>query len=213
MARHWRFALALFCLLVVVLLGLQVMLHGPMLDVDRSTSLWWAAHRRPWLTECMLLVSAVHQTLALLAATAVLIAWCARRRDGSGLRSLLLVPAAMLLNVALKDSIRRVRPVLAEPLVHLSTYSFPSGHAVASTVFYGTVCVLVFRHTRSRRWRTVAATVMVVMVPLVAFSRVYLGAHYPSDVIAGIAVGTLCLLSWPRLARVRASPATTPSSP
>ena len=198
MARHWRLSLGLFCLLVVALLAAQVLLHGPMLEIDRGISFWWAAHRRPWLTEAMLAVSTAHGQLPLLAATLVLMLWRGRKRDGPAVRGLLAVPAAMLLNVALKDSFRRARPVLDDPLVQLATYSFPSGHAVASTAFYGIVCVLAFRRTRSRRARALVATVAVVMVPLVAFSRVYLGAHFLSDVIAGIAVGALCVLLFSR---------------
>jgi len=198
MTRHWRPALAVFCALVVALLAAQVLLHGPMLEFDLGISSWWAAHRRAWLTQLMAAVSAAHEQVPLLVATLLLMLWCRRRRDGAGVRGLLAVPAAMVLNVALKDSFRRARPVLDDPLVHLATYSFPSGHAVASTVFYGMLCVLVFRRTQSRRSRALAATLAAVMVPLVAFSRVYLGAHFLSDVTAGIAVGTLVVLLFSR---------------
>jgi membrane-associated phospholipid phosphatase len=91
-------------------------------------------------------------------------------------------------------------------LVQLTTFSFPSGHAVASTVFYGAICALVFTRVRSPVLRVLAAVLAVVMVLLVTFGRIYLGAHYLSDVIAGVAVGMLCLalfLAWqkPRLLR------------
>ena len=85
-----------------------------------------------------------------------------------------------------------------EPLAHLTTYSFPSGHAVASTVFYGALCVLVLQRVRSPAWRVAALAGAVAMVLLVAFSRVYLGAHYLSDVLAGIAVGAACVAAFPR---------------
>jgi undecaprenyl-diphosphatase len=199
--KHWRLVLAVFCLLVFLLLAAQVVLHGPIVAVDRAISFWWAAHRRPWLTGAMVLVSTVHETLPVLGATAILMLWRARERDWPAVRALLVVPAGMLLNVALKESFRRPRPVFDVPLVHLPTYSFPSGHAVASTVFWGMVCVLVFHRTRSRRWRALAVTATAVMVPLVAFSRVYLGAHFLSDVIAGIALGTLYVLLFCRRLR------------
>jgi undecaprenyl-diphosphatase len=201
MQRHWRLALAFFCVAVVALLAAQVVLHGPMLELDGDASFWWAAHRQPWLTTTMRWLSEAHQTVALLLATAVLMLWGAGRRDWLAVRRLLAVPTGMVLNVALKESFQRARPSLPDPLVQLATYSFPSGHAVASTVFWGMVCALVFAHTGSRLWRTVAATVAVAMVLLVCFSRVYLGAHYPSDVIAGIAVGVLWLLAFSRWTR------------
>jgi undecaprenyl-diphosphatase len=100
----------------------------------------------------------------------------------------------MLLNVGLKHLFQRPRPILDEPLVELVTYSFPSGHAVASTVFYGAACALVCTHVRSPALRVLAVGAAIAMVLLVTFSRVYLGAHYLSDVVAGVAVGLASLL-------------------
>jgi undecaprenyl-diphosphatase len=84
--------------------------------------------------------------------------------------------------------------VFDDPLVQLATYSFPSGHAVASTVFWGTLCTLALPHLRSLRARVAATVLAVTMVLLVCFSRVYLGVHYPADEMAGSALGILCLL-------------------
>ena len=205
MPQRLRVALALFCIAVFALLALQVRLHGPMLELDQAASHWFAAHRDAALTRAMLLVSSVHQTGKLLAFSALLAAALALRRGLAAARPLLVVPLGMLLNLGLKDLFQRTRPVFQDPLVQIATYSFPSGHAVASTVFYGALCVLVFAHTRSRAARAAACAVAVTMVLLVCFSRVYLGAHFPGDVLAGVAVGTLCLLlsfrPWSRPAR------------
>lgn len=194
-----RLALALFCLAVLGLMSAQVLLHGPMLEIDQDVSLFFATHRHALLTQAMLLVSELHRTLGLLAATALLALWRGWRRDWASVRALAVVPTGMLLNVGLKNLFQRARPVHDDPLVQLATYSFPSGHAVASTVFYGMACALVFAHTRSPLWRGLAAAGALLMVAVVTFSRVYLGAHYPGDVIAGVAVGTLCLLAFTRL--------------
>jgi undecaprenyl-diphosphatase len=183
----------LFCAAVVALLAVQVLTQGPMTQVDQAVTLALAARRQPWLTEGMLWIADAHETVKLLAITALVAMWRVWRRDAGALRLLLVVPVAMLLNVALKVLMQRPRPQLHEPLVHLATFSFPSGHAVASTVFYGVMCALVFTHARSRAVRSAAALVAVAMVLLVAFCRVYLGAHYLSDVIAGVAVGIACL--------------------
>ena len=192
-------ALVVFCLAVLALLAAQVLLHGPMLELDQAASLWFATHRHALLTRAMLLVAETHRTLPVLAAAAVLALVLLRRGERRSALALLVVPTGMLLNVGLKESFRRVRPTLEDPLVQLATYSFPSGHAVASTVFYGMACVLVFTHVRSRAWRTLAAVVAVAMVLVVTFSRVYLGAHYPSDVVAGVALGTACVVLFRRL--------------
>lgn len=197
-----RGALALLCLAVVALLGANVLLHGPMVDLDQDVSHWMTRHHQAWLTPILYVVTELHQTTVVLAATVLLAFWLgAVRQDWDGARTLLVVPAAMLLNVGLKNLLQRARPAWDDPIVQLATYSFPSGHAVAATVFYGSLCAVAFAHTRSPLWRGVAATMTVLMVLLVSFTRVYLGAHYPSDVIAGIATGTLCLLAAFRLAR------------
>jgi membrane-associated phospholipid phosphatase len=196
--------LVLFCLAVVALLLAQVLGHGPMLEADREISLYFASHRHAWLTRGMLLVSELHRTGVLLVATALLAIWRGWRRDWFSVRALLVVPVGMLCNLGLKNLVQRARPVHEDPLVQLATYSFPSSHAVASTVFYGMLCALVFTHTRSPLVRGCAAAVAVAMVLLVTFSRVYLGAHFPSDVIAGVAFGTACVLLFLRIAALLA---------
>jgi undecaprenyl-diphosphatase len=167
-----------------------------MLELDRDVSLWFALHRQAWLTQAMLLVSEAHGTVIVLAATAGIALWRAWRRDRNAVRALFVVPAAMLLNFGCKNVFQRARPVFDDPLVQLATYSFPSGHAIASTVFYGTLWALAMSRLRSRALRIAVTVAAVLLVLLVCFSRVYLGAHYPSDVMAGMALGLLCLLAF-----------------
>jgi membrane-associated phospholipid phosphatase len=190
----WRWAVALLCLLVLATLAGQVLLHGRVPGWDDAVSLHYAQHRAPALTEFMVWVSRLHQTVVVLAATAAIALWVALRSSRKAARPLLIVPAGMVLNVVLKDSVQRPRPHWEHALVSLPTWSFPSGHALAATVFYGSLCVLVFAQGRSRAARAAVVVLALVMVPLVCFSRVYLGAHYPSDVVAGVAEGTLCVL-------------------
>lgn len=189
-----RFALVLACVLVLALLASQVLLKGPFTRLDTDITLWIAAHRVPWLTEFTRVVSDLHQTSRLLTATALLAAWRAWRGDWASVRGLGVVPTGMLLNAGLKQVFQRTRPALDDPLVHIATYSFPSGHAVASTVFYGMAAALALLHARSRALRWAAVAGAAAMVLLVCFTRVYLGAHYLSDVLAGVAVGTLCVI-------------------
>jgi undecaprenyl-diphosphatase len=188
-----RLALVLACIVLVALLALQVWTGGPVTRLDQRVTLWLAAHRSAALTAFMLLVSAAHQTKWLLAVTLLVAAGLAWRRDWPEVARLAVVPAGMLLNAGLKNVFGRPRPHLQDPLVHLLTLSFPSGHAAGSTVFYGALCALVFAHCRSRAIRATAVALASLIVMLVMFSRVYLGAHYLSDVVAGVAVGAICL--------------------
>jgi membrane-associated phospholipid phosphatase len=181
-------ALVAACLLLFALLAQQVMSGGELTRIDPRITSWLASHRQGWLTQAMLLVSALHRTAPVLALTGA-VAWLLWRD-----RLLLAVPGGMLLNVGLKNVFQRIRPALDMPLVHLTTFSFPSGHAVAATVFYGALCSLALRRLRHPLARALALAAAVAMVLLVCFSRVYLGAHYLSDVVAGVAVGLAWLL-------------------
>jgi membrane-associated phospholipid phosphatase len=206
-----RLALVLACVVLVVLLALQVWTEGPVTHLDLVVTHWLASHRNPGLTGFLLAVTQAHQTKWLLLATACVAAWHVRQRHWTQLARLAVVPAGMLLNAGLKTVFQRPRPELPDPLAALMTLSFPSGHAVASTVFYGALCALAFGRWRGRGPRMLAVAGATAMVLLVTFSRVYLGAHYVSDVVAGVAVGTICLAlflaPWrPRSPRPRAVP-------
>jgi undecaprenyl-diphosphatase len=107
--------------------------------------------------------------------------------------ALVAVPGGMLLNVALKHIFRRARPTLEDPLLTLSTYSFPSGHTAAATVFYGLLACYLVRRAQSWPARLSVIAACVLMVMLVALSRMYLGVHYLSDVLAAAAEGAAWL--------------------
>jgi undecaprenyl-diphosphatase len=79
--------------------------------------------------------------------------------------------------------------VFDDPIFSLPTYSFPSGHAMASTVFYGLLAIYASANASQRHAIYVAIAAAVFMVVLVSFSRIYLGLHYLSDVMGGIAEG------------------------
>lgn len=200
------FALPAALLVVVVLLAWQVLSLGPVTVLDARITHWLVERRQPWLNAFMLAVTHGHDTVRLLGATVLVAFWRIWRQQQRDLAFLAAVPAGMLLNVGLKHLFARPRPVLEDPLVHLSTFSFPSGHAVGSTVFYGALCALVLAHARSGHARALAIAGAAGMVLLACFSRVYLGAHYLSDVVAGVCVGILVLLPFLRLAqRARAA--------
>ena len=165
-----------------------------MTDLDLSISNWFHAHSNPVLTQLMLLVSLLHGTAGVLAMSAVLgIALWRRDRRWWLLALVLSVPGGMLLNVAVKNMVQRARPHFDDPVLTLATYSFPSGHTAGTTLFYGFLTVLVFAHPQARRWRAAMVAIALAMVALVGFSRIYLGAHYLTDVVGAIVEATLWL--------------------
>ncbi|MFA9218845.1 MAG: phosphatase PAP2 family protein [Sphingomonadaceae bacterium] len=162
--------------------------------LDLQLAQWLHQHASEPLTSLMLGVSELHSTAVVLLLVALL-AWRLWQRQARYwlLALLLVVPGGMLLNVLLKQIFQRSRPVFDEPLVTLLTYSFPSGHTAAATLLYGWLgCWLVMEYRR-RALLIVALPACALMVLLVASSRMYLGAHYLSDVLAAMAEGVAWL--------------------
>ncbi|CAN7463011.1 phosphatase PAP2 family protein [Pseudoduganella sp. LjRoot289] len=175
---------------------------------DQHVSDWMHGHAREPYTSFMWLLTHLHSVagMGMLVALAGLYFW--RKEARYWLLALVLaVPGGMLLNVALKHIYQRARPVFEEPMLSLPTYSFPSGHTVAATLFWGLLAS--YAVMGAQRWRTRAALVCasVLMVALAATSRIYLGAHYPSDVLAAMAEGcgwlAVCITACSTLRRRR----------
>lgn len=95
-----------------------------------------------------------------------------------------------------KDAFARARPDLVEHLVPVTHASFPSGHAASSAICYLTLAALASQVTRDRTARRYLAAVAILLVGAIGSSRVYLGVHWPSDVLAGWCFGTLWASSW-----------------
>lgn len=115
------------------------------------------------------------------------------------IRAAILLSATMvgvtLLNWLLKLVFQRARPVPFFGLSPPTSYSFPSGHSLASFCFYGALAALVAVRLRSPVLRAVVWAAAAVVIIAVGFSRLYLGVHYASDVIAGYATGFVWVLT------------------
>jgi membrane-associated phospholipid phosphatase len=107
---------------------------------------------------------------------------------------LVAVGGAVALSQGIKALVGRHRPDLFPPLTAESGPSFPSGHTLASVAFYGMCAFLIARavHGWARLWVSLGA---VVMVAAVAYSRVYLGVHYPTDVLGSLILGAAWLIA------------------
>jgi undecaprenyl-diphosphatase len=120
------------------------------------------------------------------------------------------------LNLGLKHAFARERPDAALHLVEVSSTSFPSGHSMASSIFYLTMGVLLARTASRRREKTYFVGAAILITFLIGFSRVYLGVHWPSDVLAGLLLGTgwaAMWVWWWERAELARQPATDQESP
>jgi membrane-associated phospholipid phosphatase len=181
---------ALCALALFALFAADLIFGGPLTRVDPAVSTWLHGRMHPVITSALFLFTHMHSTIGLAIMSALLaVALVALRRPWWIAWMLLTVQGGQLLNVGMKQVFQRTRPHWDEPLVTLATASFPSGHAAGTTVFWGFVCVAAWALPVPHWMKRLLLVVAPSMIVLTALSRVYLGAHYFSDVLAGIAEG------------------------
>ncbi len=169
--------------------------EGESTRFDRSVLLWINAHAPEWLDGPMRIITALgdYWVVVPLLAVTLLIFY----RKGWKVSAVLLVVSTVggfLLTTVLKAVFERSRPELFEAGYTASFYSFPSGHATIAVGFYGTLTViLAYRLRGFARWAVVALGVALVL--LIGFSRLYLGVHYPTDILAGYLSAPLWVIS------------------
>lgn len=115
------------------------------------------------------------------------------RKFASAFTLIIVTSGGIGLNLWLKDIFARVRPALWERVVDAANYSFPSGHAMVSLVVYGFIGYLLIANFRS--WSSVILFFTTLLILAIGFSRLYLGVHWPTDIIAGYAAGLVWLIS------------------
>jgi membrane-associated phospholipid phosphatase len=149
----------------------------------------------PLLTAIMRGFSFVGSTIALTIGTIfVVVRFVMRKWKREAKLFALTMAGAALLNITLKLAFKRPRPV---PFFNLSapeTYSFPSGHSLTSAVFFGALAAILTARIKSKRVRLAIWIVSTAMFLLIGLSRIYLGVHYTTDVIAGFAAALIWIL-------------------
>lgn len=216
--RDVRFWIAIAVLLVATalfaIIAEDVATKDPRLQQELQVSVWLHTHGSPVFSAFLLAITEMHSTLGIAVLTLIVAFALWRKGDRYWLLSLALaVPGGMILNVVLKQIFHRARPVWDDPLLTLASNSFPSGHAAGATLLYGFLAAHMVWRMKSAAARALVVVGCASMVALVAFSRVYLGVHYLSDVLGAIAIGTawlvLCLIAVRAIAKRRNAAAAT----
>ena len=180
----------------------------PLMLADQLVSEWFRVHATPRFALGMHFASALASTARVSIPFALVSCVLLWKRLWYWLLGLVLVVAGgMLFNGMLKDLFGRARPGWAVPLMALSDPSFPSGHTMMATIIYGFIATYLMLRIASWPWRFLLAAITILLVFSVALSRMYLGAHYLSDVLAAMAAGSawvaLCLTAVETLRRHR----------
>jgi undecaprenyl-diphosphatase len=152
------------------------------------------ASSSPSLTSAMIALTRAGSAAALTALFAIAagVFYLAGRRRSMELLALAMIGAIVLEN-ALKYAFQRARPEPFFGLVAPETYSFPSGHALFSTCLYGAVAWRLAAGAGRGAARVALACAAAALVATIGYSRIYLGVHYPTDVLAGALVGAAWL--------------------
>jgi undecaprenyl-diphosphatase len=170
-------------------------LEGDSRQFDEATRA--AVHQlaSPTLTAIMRGLSWVGSTLALTIGTIIVIVVFAMRkwRHEAKLFAITMIGAS-LLNMTLKLTFKRARPIPFFDPLPPPTYSFPSGHSLMSCCFFGALAAIVTARIKNKRTRAIVWIFSATMFVLIGFSRIYLGVHHTTDVIAGFSAALIWIL-------------------
>jgi membrane-associated phospholipid phosphatase len=164
--------------------------NSGVVNIDTEVTHWAAAHATTGSLRVFGWVTQAGGTIAIIAVTLATIAYAMRawRRWSVALFLIIVVVGQLLLSNLIKIAVERVRPDVP-PLHVLSGASFPSGHATAAAATWAAVALVLGRRTSSVRTRALLAGAAAAIAVAVAGSRVFLGAHWTSDVIGGLVLG------------------------
>jgi membrane protein DedA with SNARE-associated domain/membrane-associated phospholipid phosphatase len=172
----------------------DVLTNDPLVRFDRSVADYLHSLATPPLTTFFLIVTAFGSIEAVVLLGLLVAAFFAWRRRWLFLGTwLAAVGGSAVLNHLLKGLFARPRPFFEHPLLIETSYSFPSGHAMESFVVYGMLAYFAVLALKSWRARTAVVFGAAFLVLLIGLSRMYLGVHYFSDVVAGYAAGNVWL--------------------
>lgn len=189
-------AAASLCAIVLVML-LEDVLREENMKLDAAV--WWllGEHlRQPWLTPIMESFSALATPVTLLVVLGVAAAFMPVKRPGCF--NVLNLGLVVLLNQAMKFAIQRPRPDVLR-LADVSGFSFPSGHSMAAMAVFGLLAWCVWRYERNPRRRIALMCLFALVIVMVGISRIYLGAHYASDVLGGFCVSMIWLVLYTKV--------------
>ena len=181
--RFWL-TIAILSAIAFVAVAL-VVIAGAVQSLDESIMFVIKDVRSPFLNTVMRTVTwAGSYAAAIVAVVIALLLWWIRGWKNSALRLAVAVGGAAAYNALLKVLFARLRPEVIPAMVTTETFSFPSGHTTIAVALYGSLAVMFWR----REQRTVPVA-LVFFAGVVALSRIYLGIHYPSDVLGALFLG------------------------
>ncbi len=138
--------------------------------------------RQEPLTLIMKIITTLGSAYCIIAITAAIIIF--EKDNKTKIVVLINLIVITLMNQLLKNIVQRPRPV-QYMIIKQNGYSFPSGHSMISVAFYGLIIYLLWKNMKNKKYKYITCTILTIITILIGFSRIYLGVHYTSDVLAG----------------------------
>ena len=196
--KNYKWIIAFLCL-IIVLMMLEDIFENEQVTLDMVVyRLVILNLRSESLTVIMKVITNLSSAYVLIAIAIGTLLFIKNKKVGVCVTSNLVI--ATLLNQLLKYIIQRPRPE-GYRLIAESGYSFPSGHSMVSMAFYGFIIYLIWKMVKNKRIKYVACGILGFLIPMIGFSRIYLGVHYASDVIGGFAISIVYLLLFTNVTR------------
>jgi undecaprenyl-diphosphatase len=166
---------------------------GKAVVFDTAVSTWFYSLRADWLTQPVKSITYLGnwQTVTLIC---VVLLFFRETRKKYGYAAAATVILVTRLNSTIKSIFQRPRPDVSLHLIEQGGYSFTSGHAITSWVFYGLLIYLIRKHVKSPPEKNLLTGLMILPMALIGLSRIYLGVHYPTDVLGAWLLGTALLV-------------------
>ena len=184
---------------------------NPLAGIDHGAASWFHAHLTHKFVAVLRAITEFGSSEWIGVVLAIAVVLFIFKRWWLSLATLIVaVPGGMILNELVKGLVHRHRPFVDGWFVDWSGYSFASGHTIGATLLYGQIALFVFPLIKGRRNRILLFVTAIFVVAMVGFSRIALGAHYFTDVLAGMFFGmawlTICLFAARPLRRALVRP-------
>ena len=196
--KNYKWIIVFLCLIIVMMM-LEDIFENEQLKIDVLLyKLVILNLRSEPLTVIMKVITNLSSAYILIAISLGTLIFLKNKKIGMCITGNLVITT--LLNQLLKYIIQRPRPE-GYRLIAESGYSFPSGHSMVSMAFYGLIIYLIWKMAKNKNIKYISCGILALLIPMIGFSRIYLGVHYTSDVIGGFAISIAYLMVFTNVVR------------
>ena len=196
--KNYKWIICFLCLIIVIML-LEDIFENEQLRLDILVyRLVILNLRAEPLTTIMKLITNLSSAYVLIFISLGTLIFIKNKKIGLCISSNLVI--STILNQLLKYIIQRPRPD-GYRLISETGYSFPSGHSMVSMAFYGFIIYLIWKMVKNKKIKYISCGILSILIPLIGFSRIYLGVHYASDVVGGFAISIAYLMLFTSITR------------